>query len=427
MYSLTLWLGIPGERRIWLQQWEGIPLILKNLSRYFPSIKVYVDGLTAYDGERIEVQNNLEAFWKIVENTKEAFETKEFQNESNRETATKTNPHLQNTQSHNQDKIISNESENSCILYGVKGEQIAFKSLSGYDYRTKICYGSMCNLAISECSTTSLVPFYFCQKPGVVFGLADTLGVHSEELARNIPFLYAIDENCLITTNLGGVEWIASMPPEHLYNLAAQSLEGLSKEGKLANFSKENPLKMHRLSVPPVELYAKKHALEEKYKVKFTLQEIALHCELLQKQEEILRYSNSTNPKMQYSNSPAKPTGAALRVKNHLAYKIGQSLVLNSKSLWGYIRMFYVLSYIKALHSQEQEYYEERVAINPNLKLPLLEDYADYQEGLKVKEHLSYQLGESFLNAYKNLWRGGLLKFWLVDSKKIIKEFKQRK
>ncbi|MDE5592082.1 MAG: hypothetical protein K2I63_03900, partial [Helicobacter sp.] len=394
MYSLTLWLGIPGERRVWLQQWEGIPLILKNLSRYFPSIKVYVDGLTAYDGERIEVESNLEAFWKIVENTKEVFEAKEFQSKSNKESATKINPHLQNTQSHNQSEGISNECENSCVFYGAKGEQIAFKSLSGYDYRTKICYCTMCDLAISECSTTSLVPFSFCQKPGVVFGLADTLGIHSEELAGNIPFLYAIDENYLITTYLEGANWIASMPPEHLYNLAAESLEKLSKEGKLANFSKENPLKMHRLRVPPVELYAKKHALEEKYKVKFTLQETALHCELLEKQGEILRDTNSINPTMQGFKS-TKPTGAALRVKNHLAYKIGQSLVLNSKSLWGYIRMFYVLSYIKALHRQEQKYYEERVAINPRLKLPPLEDYADYQEGIKVKDYLSYKLGES--------------------------------
>ena len=77
MYSLTLWIGIPGQRRAWLEQWEGIPLILKNLSQYFPSIKVFVDGMTAYDGERIEVKENLQDFWKIVENTKRIFGAKD--------------------------------------------------------------------------------------------------------------------------------------------------------------------------------------------------------------------------------------------------------------------------------------------------------------------------------------------------------------
>lgn len=101
--------------------------------------------------------------------------------------------------------------------------------------------------------------------------------------------------------------------------------------------------------------------------------------------------------------------------------------MLNSKSLLGYVRMFYTLSYIKALHKQEQNEYQQRIISNPNLKLPPLEDYADYQEGMKVKDHLSYKLGESFMTAYKDLWRGGLLRFWLVDSKKITKEFKQRK
>lgn len=52
-------------------------------------------------------------------------------------------------------------------------------------------------------------------------------------------------------------------------------------------------------------------------------------------------------------------TGAANRVKNHLAYKLGSCLILNSKSLLGYIRMPYALSYLKAQHKMEQEKYQK--------------------------------------------------------------------
>lgn len=52
IYDVIIWLGMPGERRTWLTQLEGIPNILKNIARYFPKIKVYVDGMTAHDGEK---------------------------------------------------------------------------------------------------------------------------------------------------------------------------------------------------------------------------------------------------------------------------------------------------------------------------------------------------------------------------------------
>ena len=119
--SLKIWLGIPGERRTWLTQLEGIPSILKNIARYFPKIKVYVDGMTAYDGERIEVADNLKAFESIKAEV---------------------------------DKL---------------NLDIDMESLSGYDYRSKICYCSTCDIAISDVGTTALVPFEVCKKPGVIF------------------------------------------------------------------------------------------------------------------------------------------------------------------------------------------------------------------------------------------------------------------
>ena len=98
---------------------------------------------------------------------------------------------------------------------------------------------------------------------------------------------------------------------------------------------------------------------------------------------------------------PPKPLGASSRIKSHLSYKLGQALILNSKSLWGYIRMPYVLSYIKDKHKQEQKEYQEKIKKNPSLKLPTLESYRDYKDALKIKNTLSYQLGEAFIEAKK--------------------------
>ena len=92
-------------------------------------------------------------------------------------------------------------------------------------------------------------------------------------------------------------------------------------------------------------------------------------------------------------------TSAKDRIHNHLSYKLGKAMIENSKSILGYIRMPYVLSYIKEQHNQEQKQYQEQIKKNPNLKLPKLESYKDYKEALKEKECFTYKLGEAFIRA----------------------------
>ena len=87
------------------------------------------------------------------------------------------------------------------------------------------------------------------------------------------------------------------------------------------------------------------------------------------------------------------------RIHNHLSYKLGKAMIENSKSILGYIRMPYVLSYIKEQHLKEQKQYQEQIKKNPNLKLPKLESYKDYKEALKEKECFTYKLGEAFIRA----------------------------
>ena len=109
---------------------------------------------------------------------------------------------------------------------------------------------------------------------------------------------------------------------------------------------------------------------------------------------------------------------AKSRIKNQLTYKLGEAMIANSKSLWGYIRMPYVLSYIKDMHKKEQIAYNEKIKTNPSLKLPPLESYPDYNEAIKLKNHLSYKLGQALIKANRDWYKGGYIKF-IFDIKRL--------
>ncbi|EAI3161250.1 alpha-2,3-sialyltransferase, partial [Campylobacter jejuni] len=72
-YDLTIWLGLPGERRNWVEQIEGVANILKHCNKYFKKIKVYIDGMTGYDGQIQDFPENKMLFNKIVNTTRELF------------------------------------------------------------------------------------------------------------------------------------------------------------------------------------------------------------------------------------------------------------------------------------------------------------------------------------------------------------------
>ncbi|WP_180381406.1 hypothetical protein [Campylobacter devanensis] len=74
-------------------------------------------------------------------------------------------------------------------------------------------------------------------------------------------------------------------------------------------------------------------------------------------------------------------------------------MIENSKSLLGYIRMPFILSYIKDMHKKEQIAYQEKIKANPSLKFLQLESYPDYNEAIKLKNHLSYKLGQALIKA----------------------------
>ncbi len=124
------------------------------------------------------------------------------------------------------------------------------------------------------------------------------------------------------------------------------------------------------------------------------------------RESQVLKVNNKNKPSNQTDKNHYRK--AKSRIQNHLSYKLGQALIENSKSILGYIRMPYVLLYIKDKHKFEQKAYEEKIKENPNLALPPLETYPDYNEALKEKECFTYKLGEALIQASKNWYGGGI-------------------
>ncbi|EJF7375810.1 alpha-2,3-sialyltransferase, partial [Campylobacter coli] len=90
---------------------------------------------------------------------------------------------------------------------------------------------------------------------------------------------------------------------------------------------------------------------------------------------------------------------AKQRIQNQLSYKLGQTMIINSKNIFGILFMpVYIISTLLS-HRQEKKIYQEKIKKNPNLKLPPLESYPDHKEALKEKECLTYKLGEALIRA----------------------------
>ncbi|EED1947232.1 hypothetical protein G5Z45_001525 [Campylobacter jejuni] len=116
---------------------------------------------------------------------------------------------------------------------------------------------------------------------------------------------------------------------------------------------------------------------------------------------------------------------AKTRIQNQLSYKLGQALILNSKSVLGFLSLPFIILSIVISHKQEQKTYKFKVKKNPNLALPPLESYPDYNEALKLKNHLSYKLGQALIQANKTWYGGGYIKL-LFEIGKLKREFRKK-
>ncbi|EOD9326053.1 hypothetical protein [Campylobacter coli] len=183
---------------------------------------------------------------------------------------------------------------------------------------------------------------------------------------------------------------------------------------QLQNTLNTLPIKKQQLEISNLE----QDLINKKLNAKETNQNILI------KELEIKKLEQELNINQAFSYIP-KEQSAKQRIQNQLSYKLGQAMIINSKSILGYIRMPFVLSYIKDKHKQEQKIYQEKIKKDPSLKLPPLESYPDYKEALKEKECLTYKLGEALIRANNNWYGGGYIKLWF-EIRKLKREFRKK-
>jgi len=444
-YDLILWLSLTSSYwgKKWLEQIEGYLNIIKELSKSFKNIKIYYDGFTSYESgnqiDRHSIATEVES---------------EFMDKFN--------------------QLSLNEN-------------ITIYSLNGLTFREKICYCSTIDLAFCELGSASIIPGFLCQKPCVfvtfsrLWFLKITLPI---KLSKTVLREYIQPDEHLAEYIQGHAnpEHSYHIPWQHIYNLGAEILEELFK-------SRGQNIFLYRLAVPNVKFIAKQYELLQKqnefhlnvdeplrssdnqkansYFIDFIAYELIEKDKLIEELEnqninlntEIKSLQNKINsvaqqtaieelnikklqvkelekklglklsklePRVNLILNESLRTSAVARIKNQLAYRLGTAIIDNSKSFLGYIRMFYVLSYIKDKYKTEQKAYQTLIKQKPELKLPKLETYSDYNEALKVKKHLSYKLGESLIKADKTWYKGGLVKFYF-EVKKLERDFKKSK
>ena len=93
------------------------------------------------------------------------------------------------------------------------------------------------------------------------------------------------------------------------------------------------------------------------------------------------------------------PPNALEKVKEHLAYKLGEALMINYRSFFGLIFLPFIFYGI----------YKRHIFLKSKkllfLKLDEGEEY--YEEALKLQNGLYYKIGLEIIKAHKNKWGGG--------------------
>lgn len=137
-------------------------------------------------------------------------------------------------------------------------------------------------------------------------------------------------------------------------------------------------------------------------------------------QEELERYFLE-NQKYK-KNSPKKPEqktyyGAAERVKQQLSYRLGSTMIANSRSFSGWLSMPFALNAEVKKFRKEQEK-------KANQKLPPVSAYSDAYEAERVKQHLSYRLGACMIKNSKSMGGWLAMPWALLDE---VKSFRKER
>lgn len=99
------------------------------------------------------------------------------------------------------------------------------------------------------------------------------------------------------------------------------------------------------------------------------------------------------------ATQPPKPQayyGAADRVKKQLSYRLGSTMIRQSRSIGGWLNMPFALS-------AEAKRFKQDQAAGKDQQLPPIAQYRDAHEAELIKQHLSYRLGSRLLINTKTL------------------------
>lgn len=114
-------------------------------------------------------------------------------------------------------------------------------------------------------------------------------------------------------------------------------------------------------------------------------------------QEELeRRFLENSKLKTAQKSQPQTYYGAADRVKQQLSYRLGATMIRQSRSIGGWLSMPFALS-------AEAKRFKQDQAARKDLKLPPIAQYRDAHEGELIKQHLSYRLGARLLTNTKTL------------------------
>jgi hypothetical protein len=135
-----------------------------------------------------------------------------------------------------------------------------------------------------------------------------------------------------------------------------------------------------------------------------------LLIQLHQVQEELERYylENQSLKKNQVKPN-ARLYGAADRIQQQLTYRLGATLIANSRSFGGWLRMPFALR-------REVRTYRVDMSKKGKQNLPPIHSYADAYEAERYKQHLSYKLGQTLLKHNKTPWGWLVLPFALLST-----------
>ncbi|EGP7860780.1 hypothetical protein I0O09_001581, partial [Campylobacter jejuni] len=117
--------------------------------------------------------------------------------------------------------------------------------------------------------------------------------------------------------------------------------------------------------------------------------------------------------------------GAVDHIKNQLCYKLGNQIV-KSTSMVSMFLLPYKLLLITINHKIEKKILKIMSKKDPKYKPSSLNSYADYLIALKVKNHLSYKLGEALIKASKTWYKGGIIKL-PFSMYRIYRDYKRKR